>query len=109
MNIDLKTILQKLHIPKRAEYRTISAKAHHDWKLITILSALLIIIVVLYNVSLFSKVTHDETTTPTSARTLSREAVSQKTLQDTIDYYKAKSEKLSELKTSRPNTYDPSL
>lgn len=112
MKLDFKTLRDKttgLLRHKPSEYRTISAKAHHDWRIIIMLFAVLGVCIVAGNVMLFRKIASGEHFSTPIPIPSSRTQVSEKALQTTIDYYEAKAQKLGEIKTNPPNSSDPSL
>jgi hypothetical protein len=108
---DIKKILSRIRIPRLADYRTISDKAHHDWKIIIVLFMLFSLGAIAGNYIFFEQVDNGalfvETAAGESAESI--DVVSKKNLEDTVQFFKEKQARLEDLKTMKPSVADPSL
>jgi hypothetical protein len=81
-----------------------------DWKLLLVLSAVLLVLAAFYSVYLYKQVAAgdafapQETVTPVVLETIDREA-----LERAVKYYEDKDERFAKLKVTRPAFVDPSI
>jgi hypothetical protein len=107
-DIRIKEIFSKL---KRGptEYRTVSSKAHHDWKFMIIFFFLAWILIMAGSMYIFIEISRGEIFTVSALSNDKKNTLDKKVLESTVDYYESKKVKLNELKTVRSTTPDPSI
>ena len=106
---NFKNILSHIHLPKRTEFRTISAKARHDWKLIVVFFITLSLCVMGGNFYLFKQIDSGKIFDTSNASTTSASVVSKKNLEDTVQFFRERQARFEDLKTIKPSVPDPSL
>ncbi len=104
---DFKKTISNIRLPKRTEFRTISAKAHHDWKLMVLAFIFLSCLAIAGNFYLFWQI-DNETYEDTSGNAPSG-VVSQKNLEDTVAFFKNRQARLEDLQNHKPQVPDPSF
>jgi hypothetical protein len=107
--INFKKLLSQMHLPKKKEYRTISGKGQHDWKILSISFLIVALLVIAGNTLLFLKVNNPETASDLSGTNVTSNTISQKNLENTVQFFQARATRLTELKLNKPNVTDPSL
>lgn len=109
MKINFDTIKIKLKSLRKGEYRTISAKAHHDWKIMVIVCICGIFVAIAWNVYLFFQIDGGIELSSGETENTSSEVVSKKNLEDTVQFFKERQARLEDLKTIKPDVTDPSM
>ncbi len=108
-DFSIKHIWSNLREPRKSEFRTISTKAHHDWKVILFGFLLVSIAVMVINMLLFFRINSGELFSPASPVSVRSGVVSKKNLEDTVKFFAERQTHLQELKTTKPTVADPSL
>lgn len=109
MKINFESIKAKLISIRRGEYRTISAKAHHDWKIMVVVGMCGIFVAIAGNVYLFFQVDNGTALNDGGVQNQSSDVVSKKNLEDTVLFFKERQARLEDLKTIKPDVVDPSM
>lgn len=105
----IKTSFTHIRIPKRGEYRTISSKAHHDWKMMVVGFILLSAVAIAGNFYLFWQISNSSFSADSSTVAPSQDTVSKKNLEDTVTFFKNRQARLLDLQTNKPSAPDPAL
>jgi len=108
-SINIKKILSKIRIPKRKEFRTISAKSHHDWKMILILFFVLSLLFVVGNTYFFFKINKGEIFINPTEEAGEEGVISEKKLEGAVDFFEDRQIRLERLQSEIPTIIDPSL
>jgi hypothetical protein len=108
-SFNAKKFFSKFRIPERKEFRTISAKSQHDWKLIVISFFILSFVAIAGNVYLFLEINSGGLFVSSTITATSSEVVSKKNLEDTVSFFNNRQARLDDLKKNKPNFPDPSL
>lgn len=108
---DIKKILSRIRFPRLADYRTISDKAHHDWKIIIVLFIIFSLATIAGNFLFFQQVDRGALFIQPSGEVPAANAdvVSKKNLEDTVQFFRERQARLEDLKTIKPSVPDPSL
>lgn len=106
---DFKKIFSNLKLPKRREYRTISSKARHDWKLIIVLFIFASLFAISWDVYLFWKINDGSIFENNQEAPPRTKIVSKRNLEDTVKYFNESKVRLDDLLNNKPNAIDPSL
>lgn len=106
---DIKKILGSLKPAPKKQYRSVSAKAHHDWKMVIFFFSLVWVAVFLASLYIFFVINNGDlfqkdTETPSAQTTINKKALS-----DTVNFYSTKASKLQQLESNPPKAVDPSI
>ncbi len=108
-SIDFKKIFLKIKAPKRKEFRTISSKAHHDWKFILISFFILSTLVVSLNTYIFFEISKGEIFVKEIESGLGSEVISEKNLENAVRFFEERQIRFDRLQIEKPVIPDPSL
>jgi hypothetical protein len=108
-NFDIKKILASLKPTPQKQYRSISAKAHHDWKVVILLFSLVWVAVFLASLYIFFVINNGDFFQNDTVVTPPQTTINKKALSDTVDFYSTKAQKLNQLETNPPKVVDPSI
>jgi hypothetical protein len=108
-SFNIKKIFAKLRSHKRTEYKTISSKAHHDWKTMVIMFFFLWIVVIFGSGYIFIKINKGEIFLIESKIESKQSSVDKKLLETTVASFEGRKIEFEKLKTEKPKTVDPSL
>lgn len=98
-----------LKSPKRAEYKTIGEKAHHDWKYILIFFILATFCAIGIGVFIFIKVGKGEIFSVVYKKEEIRSSISERRISDVIEQFESRRAHLESLKNNPPKSIDPSI
>jgi len=108
-SFDIKKIKFHFALPKRREYRSVGAKAHHDWKTMLVFFFFLWVVVVSLSMFLFFQIEGGKIFKTDIPKTENRPVINKKTLNDVVNSFEAKKTLAEELKTKKIEIPDPSL
>ncbi len=108
-SFDIKKILNSIHLPQRHEYKTISSKAHHDWKMMVLSCFVLSAFSIAGNIYFFAKINNGSLFSAEAAAEPVSDVVSKKNLEDTVVFFKNKQARFEDLKTLKPSVVEPSM
>ncbi len=94
---------------KSSEYKTISDKANHDWRLMLLLFIFFVIGVVFLDAFIFVKASKGEIFLAVEKSEEARAPLSEKRLGDAVEQFESRRKNLEGLKLNPPTTTDPSL
>jgi len=106
-SINLKKYLGRLTF--RREFRTISSKAHHDWRIMLVFFFLLWIATVLGSLYIFVQIDRGDIFVAENKQEENPVTISKKLLEDTVEVFEGRKIKLEQLETKRSSLSDPSL
>lgn len=108
-SFDIKKITAHLTLPKRREYRSVSAKAHHDWKMMLVSFFFLWVIIFSLSLFLFFQIEGGKIFQTSVPVVEAKPVINKKILDDVVNSYEARRIHSEELKTQKTNIQDPSL
>jgi hypothetical protein len=108
-DINIKKILQKLSFIKKGEYRSISSKVHHDWKIMLITFFVLWVFIIILSTFFFSEISKGEIFTNQSNPTDAKLILDTKSLNDTVTLFESRIQNINDVKTQKMSIPDPSL
>ena len=108
-NFNLHIIIEKFQAMRHGEYRTISAKAHHDWKIMVMSFTVLVGITITINIYLFLQINSGTSLGGGQTVATSTGVVSKKNLEETVQFFQERKARLEDLKTIKPDVVDPSM
>lgn len=110
MNLpQLQTLLQKLRSSGRAEFRSISDKASHDWKAIVIIFAVLSLITIGGGLYMFVQIAKGKLFQGNSVKATEIKKINQKDLDRVIEFFNTKKQVFDGLSDRVGVVEDPSL
>jgi len=107
-SFDIKKLFTKLSTFKKLEFRSVSAKAHFDWKVMIILFFFVWIGIILYSTKVFFDVDKGTFFTTEKVEVQTTSIINKKTLDTVVKVFEEKNKKMEELKISSPSVADPS-
>lgn len=108
-NIDIKNLFSLLRAFKRREFRTISSKARHDWKIMVVSFLFLAFVVIVGHFLFFRQIESGKIYTQMIVEDKSPVTVSKDTLEETVIFFGERKTHLDELQMGREVVTDPSL
>jgi len=105
---DIKKLFSKLPTFKKLEFRSVSAKAHFDWKVMIILFFFIWIGIIVYSTKIFFDVDKGAFFTTETSEIQTTPIINKKTLEAVVSIFEEKNKKIEELKVSSPSVPDPS-
>jgi hypothetical protein len=110
MNLpQLQTLLQKLKPSNRAEFRTISEKASHDWKVMVLVFALLSLITIGGGLYMFVQIAKGKLFQGNNVQVAEIKKINQKDLDRVIEFFDTKKQVFDGLSDRVGVVEDPSL
>ncbi len=91
------------------DYKTISSKAHHDWRIMLVTFFFLWIAIVLGSLYMFVQIDRGEIFTSQTTQEENQATVSKKLLEETVEFFEGRKIKLEQLQTQKSIPADPSL
>lgn len=107
-NLNLNSIRLKLRKTK-SEVKTMSEKAHKDWKIILITFSILWIVIFLLDFRFFLKISKSEYVSDNSSSLDNQAKINSKLLEQVINAFESRKIVLEELKTKKVDSPDPSI
>jgi hypothetical protein len=108
-SFDFKKLTASLKLPKRGEYKSISAKAQHDWKIMLVSFFVLWIIIISLSMFLFFQIEGGKIFQTNAQQVENKPVINKAVLEDVVNSFEAKKARGEGLKTQKLNIPDPSL
>lgn len=108
-SFDFKKITASLKFLKRGEYKSISAKAEHDWKIMLVSFFVLWIIIISLSMFLFFQIEGGQIFKTDVPQVENKPAINKVVLEDVVNSFEAKKVRGEGLKNQKLNIPDPSL
>lgn len=107
--IDFKKLLVKLKPTRRREFKTISAKAHFDWRIMVITFFFFWLAIILGSIYMFVKTDNGDIFQVSKEENTGQPVISQKLIEETVQFFEEKKAELERTKNEGSKIVDPSL
>jgi cytochrome c-type biogenesis protein CcmH/NrfG len=99
--------------PKKHHHRTVFSRYHfrpyRDWRVVLVVTALILAGTIYYGYDLFSKVRAGDAFTIQQTKTRPAVGIDTKKIQEEVDYYRARARSYGSYKNAAPVVVDPSI
>ncbi len=99
--------------PKKHHHRTVFSRYHfrpyRDWRVVLVVTALILAGTIYYGYDLFSKVRAGDAFTIQQTKTRPAVGIDTKKIQEEVDYYRARARLYGSYKNAAPVVVDPSI
>jgi hypothetical protein len=106
---NFKNIFSRFSFHKRGQYKTISEKSNHDWKIIIVSFIILAIIILAGSLYMFIGVSRGDIFLVEQKTEGVVQTINKDELANTVKFFESRKAHFEELKANRPTVGDPSL